>query len=138
MVPEIDFRIKGIPHIAVEQGEDDRIRLIKRLATSSQESDCPSASCRSETLKVQHSNSDLIGTVRPVARCSNKNTATLLKDTSKLWRINVVPMGFFVSSAKGLPVLVFAFTFECNTGAFDVVLEKLHSNVRKFIVAMVW
>ena len=46
MVPEIDIRITGIPHIAVEQGEDDRIRLIKRLATSSQESDCPSASNR--------------------------------------------------------------------------------------------
>ena len=69
--------------------------------------------------------------MRPVARCSNKNTATLLKDTSKFLRINVVPMGFFVISAKGLPVLVFVFTFECNTGALDVVLEKLHSNVRK-------
>ena len=51
---------------------------------------------------------------------------------------NVVPMGFFVISAKGLPVLVFVFTFECNTGALDVVLEKLHSNVRKIFVAMVW
>ena len=31
MEPKINFRIQGIPHAAVEQEEDDRTRLIRRL-----------------------------------------------------------------------------------------------------------
>ena len=87
-----------------------------------------SASYSPETLKAQHSNSDLTGTGRPVARGSNENTAS----SSQVWHWDVntntnteLPMAEMLK--KPIDTTLFRHNFEVSLSsvgwAWEIILE---------------